>query len=166
MLCIGSSLEVYPVAGLPGLTLDKGGQIALVTQGRDAVRRRGRGQARGRRRGRARSGPCSAELKPETLIVLMIAALFGVGVLTQGSDKGSDPPAEPTEGSDPSVEQVARPARTVRRLGSSSIPPVRTVTADEAREEGLAVLDEEYPDEAARRRRGDAHAARAAAGGV
>ncbi len=34
MLCIGSSLEVYPVAGLPGLTLDKGGQIALVTQGR------------------------------------------------------------------------------------------------------------------------------------
>ena len=34
MVCIGSSLEVYPVAGLPGLTLDKGGQIALVTQGR------------------------------------------------------------------------------------------------------------------------------------
>lgn len=34
MLCIGSSLEVYPVAGLPGLTLDKGGQIALITQGR------------------------------------------------------------------------------------------------------------------------------------
>ena len=33
MLCIGSSLEVYPVAGLPGLTLDKGGSIALVTQG-------------------------------------------------------------------------------------------------------------------------------------
>ena len=34
MVCIGSSLEVYPVAGLPGLTLDKGGRIALVTQGR------------------------------------------------------------------------------------------------------------------------------------
>ena len=33
MLCIGSSLEVYPVAGLPGLTLDKGGRVALVTQG-------------------------------------------------------------------------------------------------------------------------------------
>jgi NAD-dependent deacetylase len=33
MICIGSSLEVYPVAGLPGLTLDKGGRIALVTQG-------------------------------------------------------------------------------------------------------------------------------------
>jgi len=33
MLCVGSSLEVYPVAGLPGLTLDKGGRIALVTQG-------------------------------------------------------------------------------------------------------------------------------------
>ena len=76
----------------------------------------------------------------------MIAALFGVGVLTQGSDKGSDPPAEPTEGSDPSVERVAHRLEKVRRLRFERIPPVRTVTADEAREEGLAVLDEEYPE--------------------
>jgi NAD-dependent deacetylase len=34
LLCIGSSLEVYPVAGLPEVTLRAGGQIALVTQGR------------------------------------------------------------------------------------------------------------------------------------
>ena len=33
MLCIGSSLEVYPVAGLPELTLDAGGRIAILTQG-------------------------------------------------------------------------------------------------------------------------------------
>ena len=33
MLCIGSSLEVYPVAGLPELTLSAGGKIAIVTQG-------------------------------------------------------------------------------------------------------------------------------------
>jgi NAD-dependent deacetylase len=33
MLCIGSSLEVFPVAGLPGLTLRAGGRLALVTQG-------------------------------------------------------------------------------------------------------------------------------------
>jgi NAD-dependent deacetylase len=33
MLCIGSSLEVYPVAGLPELTLQGGGQLAIVTQG-------------------------------------------------------------------------------------------------------------------------------------
>jgi NAD-dependent deacetylase len=33
LLCIGSSLEVYPVGGLPQLTLDAGGQIAIVTQG-------------------------------------------------------------------------------------------------------------------------------------
>ena len=32
LLCIGSSLEVYPVAGLPELTLDRGGRIAIVTQ--------------------------------------------------------------------------------------------------------------------------------------
>jgi NAD-dependent protein deacetylase/lipoamidase len=33
MVCVGSSLEVYPVAGLPGVTLRAGGRIALVTQG-------------------------------------------------------------------------------------------------------------------------------------
>jgi NAD-dependent deacetylase len=33
MLCIGSSLEVYPVAGLPSLTLARGGRLAIVTQG-------------------------------------------------------------------------------------------------------------------------------------
>jgi NAD-dependent deacetylase len=33
MLCIGSSLEVYPVAQLPQATLDAGGEIAIVTQG-------------------------------------------------------------------------------------------------------------------------------------
>ncbi len=33
MLCIGSSLEVFPAAGLPELTLATGGRIAVVTQG-------------------------------------------------------------------------------------------------------------------------------------
>ena len=33
MLCIGSSLEVFPVAGLPRVTLGSGGRVALVTQG-------------------------------------------------------------------------------------------------------------------------------------
>jgi NAD-dependent deacetylase len=33
MLCIGSSLEVYPVAGLPELTLAGGGALAIITQG-------------------------------------------------------------------------------------------------------------------------------------
>jgi NAD-dependent deacetylase len=33
LLCIGSSLEVYPVAGLPQLTLSAGGEIAIITQG-------------------------------------------------------------------------------------------------------------------------------------
>jgi NAD-dependent deacetylase len=33
LLCVGSSLEVYPVAGLPELTLASGGQVAIVTQG-------------------------------------------------------------------------------------------------------------------------------------
>jgi NAD-dependent deacetylase len=33
MLCIGSSLEVYPVAALPDATLEAGGEIAILTQG-------------------------------------------------------------------------------------------------------------------------------------
>jgi NAD-dependent protein deacetylase/lipoamidase len=34
LLCIGTSLEVYPVAELPRLTLAAGGRIAILTQGR------------------------------------------------------------------------------------------------------------------------------------
>src|SRR5207302_10554167 len=33
LLCIGSSLEVHPVAGLPLLTHAAGGAVAIVTQG-------------------------------------------------------------------------------------------------------------------------------------
>jgi NAD-dependent protein deacetylase/lipoamidase len=33
MLCVGSSLEVHPVASLPALTLERGGRLAIVTKG-------------------------------------------------------------------------------------------------------------------------------------
>jgi NAD-dependent deacetylase len=33
IVCVGSSLEVYPVAGLPAMTRGAGGRLALVTQG-------------------------------------------------------------------------------------------------------------------------------------
>jgi NAD-dependent deacetylase len=33
LLCIGSSLEVHPVAGLPLLTHEAGGKVAIITQG-------------------------------------------------------------------------------------------------------------------------------------
>ena len=39
MLCIGSSLEVFPAAGLPELTLAAGGRVAVVTQGPTAYDR-------------------------------------------------------------------------------------------------------------------------------
>ena len=32
MLCVGSSLEVFPVASLPAVTRDAGGRLAIVTQ--------------------------------------------------------------------------------------------------------------------------------------
>lgn len=33
MLCVGSSLVVHPVAALPGVTLENGGRLAIVTKG-------------------------------------------------------------------------------------------------------------------------------------
>jgi NAD-dependent deacetylase len=42
LLCIGSSLEVYPVAQLPGVTLRHGGEIAIVTKGPTPYDRRAR----------------------------------------------------------------------------------------------------------------------------
>jgi NAD-dependent deacetylase len=33
LLCIGSSLEVHPVAQLPGVTLRRGGALGIVTKG-------------------------------------------------------------------------------------------------------------------------------------
>ena len=33
MLCVGTSLAVHPVAGLPRLTLESGGRLAIVTKG-------------------------------------------------------------------------------------------------------------------------------------
>ena len=40
LLCVGSSLEVYPVAELPALTLRSGGDVAIVTQGATSYDRR------------------------------------------------------------------------------------------------------------------------------
>jgi NAD-dependent deacetylase len=33
LICVGSSLAVYPVAGLPAVTLEGGGKLAIVTKG-------------------------------------------------------------------------------------------------------------------------------------
>ena len=33
LLCVGSSLEVHPIAQLPGITRANGGAVAVVTQG-------------------------------------------------------------------------------------------------------------------------------------
>ena len=32
LLCVGTSLEVYPIAGLPSITVRAGGALAIVTQ--------------------------------------------------------------------------------------------------------------------------------------
>jgi NAD-dependent deacetylase len=33
LLCVGSSLEVYPVASLPAVTAGAGGSLAIITKG-------------------------------------------------------------------------------------------------------------------------------------
>lgn len=33
LICVGSSLAVYPVASLPAVTLERGGQVAIITKG-------------------------------------------------------------------------------------------------------------------------------------
>lgn len=71
----------------------------------------------------------------------MIAALFGVGVLTGGGDDGAPPVPRP--GLD--VERVAERLERVRELEFDRLPPVRYVSPAEAREEALGLLDAEYP---------------------
>src|SRR3712207_3616789 len=73
----------------------------------------------------------------------MIAALFGIGVLTndEDSDKGTEPVLAPE------LQRVAERLERIRELESEPLPPVRTITGEDAREEGLAALDAEYPPE-------------------
>jgi hypothetical protein len=75
----------------------------------------------------------------------MIAALFGVGVITGGDDEEKE--AAPDQPAPAEVERVADRLERVRGLQFKRLPPIRHVTAAQAREEGLAVLDREYPPE-------------------
>ena len=76
----------------------------------------------------------------------MIAALFGVGVVTGGGDEETDDSA-PARADAAEVERVAGRLERVRALEFKRLPPVRTISAEEARDEALALLDKEYPDE-------------------
>ena len=67
MLCVGSSLAVHPVAGLPQLTLERGGRLAIVTKGATPVRPRRRAEARRRGRRGARGSGRRARLDARLL---------------------------------------------------------------------------------------------------
>ena len=60
LLCVGSSLEVYPVAGLPSAGARRRRPAGDRDPGPDPVRPRRRGEARGRRGRGARRGPGGA----------------------------------------------------------------------------------------------------------
>ena len=74
LLCVGSSLEVFPVAGLPELTLQGGGRIAIVTKGSDPLRRRGVDSPRRGRGRRADRGSRGARLSPGSVRAERLAA--------------------------------------------------------------------------------------------
>ena len=80
----------------------------------------------------------------------MIAALFGIGVLVGGDGDAGDEEAAPPPPAD--VRRVAARLERVRKLEFEKLPPVRQVTSEKAREEGLAALDRDYP---AKRRAAD-----------
>jgi hypothetical protein len=65
-----------------------------------------------------------------------------VGILTAGGDEESEK-SEPDATAE--VDHVAHRLERIRELDFKRIPPVRTVTEEEAREEGLAQLDKDYP---------------------
>jgi hypothetical protein len=79
----------------------------------------------------------------------MIAALFGVGVVTGGGDEEGEPPPEPEAAAE--IDRVAARLERIRKLEFERIPPVRTISSEDARREGLAALDRDYPP----RRRAD-----------
>ena len=60
MICVGSSLEVYPVAGLPAITHGGGGRLVLVTQGPTPYDGNAEVKLGRRRRDRAARGPRGA----------------------------------------------------------------------------------------------------------
>ena len=79
LLCIGSSLEVHPIAQLPGVTRAAGGAVAIITQGPTPFDARADGAARRRRRRRARG----ARRRARRAGLRRSAAELGVGAGAQ-----------------------------------------------------------------------------------
>lgn len=79
----------------------------------------------------------------------MLAALVAVGALLggeegdgDGGDGGGSRQQPPVD-----VRRVAERVERIRGLEFEELPPVRVVSAEQAREEGLAELDRDYPAE-------------------
>jgi NAD-dependent deacetylase len=79
MLCIGSSLEVYPVAQLPETTLASGGQIAIITRSRTPFDRH-------------------AVVRMDGDVVDELEALLAALGLEAGGDESAPIPEEPPPG--------------------------------------------------------------------
>jgi GrpB-like predicted nucleotidyltransferase (UPF0157 family) len=139
LLVVGSSLEVYPVAGLPQETLDAGGRVVVVNDGPTWVDGRAELVLRGRRAG-AILADAVAQLTPATVV----------------ESDGGWPAAAAAE-----AKQVARAlsAAAVEHVGSTAVAglaakPVldllaglRTLDLEPAQIDAMARLGYEYVGE-------------------
>jgi hypothetical protein len=83
------------------------------------------------------------------VMVGLVAALAAIGLMTgESSDSGSDSGSESASHGAPDrppIAAIARRVERIRGLRFERLPPVRQVTAGEAREEALRELDREIP---------------------
>ena len=120
MVCVGSSLEVYPVAGLPAITPRRRRAARARHPGPDPLRRRRRGQA-GRRRGRRAAGGAGRAVNAHDRRRSIAAPGGGAGGDRPGSTGEDDErrrrPARPPG---PSIAAIARRRRAGPRSCASS----------------------------------------------
>jgi NAD-dependent deacetylase len=96
MICIGSSLEVYPVAALPEMTLASGGRVAIITRGQTPF-----------------DGRASVRMGGDVVQALE-AVLAALGVGPERTPESSDLSSEPPEPSGVSPELPPEPAGPLR----------------------------------------------------
>jgi hypothetical protein len=79
------------------------------------------------------------------VMAALVAVLAAIGLLTGDSDESSGSSSSASSGSRPPIAAIARRVERIRGLRFERLPPVRRVTAAQAREEALRELDRQIP---------------------
>jgi hypothetical protein len=81
---------------------------------------------------------------PLTVMAVLAVALFGLSLATGGTDEGAEEPAAASEPAP--VRVIAARVEELRELRFRQLPRPVPVEPEQARREGLADLDREYPE--------------------